>query len=51
MRILAILKTLATHRVTYRFLLVLAGAIGLTSGSEHIGELETLLCSLLTCVP
>lgn len=51
MRILAILKTLATHRVTYRFLLVLAAALGVTSGSEHIGELETLLCSLLACVP
>lgn len=51
MKLLAIVKTLATHRVTYKFLVVLAAAIGLTSGSEHIGELETLLCSLLTCVP
>ncbi|MEE2186353.1 DNA-directed RNA polymerase, partial [Klebsiella pneumoniae] len=25
--------------------------IGLASSAEHIGELETLLCSLLTCVP
>lgn len=51
MRILATLKTIATHRVTYRFLLVLATATGLTSASEHIGELETLLCALLTCLP
>ncbi|WAK44897.1 hypothetical protein pEaSNUABM57_00015 [Erwinia phage pEa_SNUABM_57] len=51
MKLLAIVKTLATHRVTYKFLVVLAAAIGLSSGAEHIGELETLLCSLLTCVP
>lgn len=51
MRILATLKTIATHRVTYRFLLVLAASTGLTSTSESIGELETLLCALLTCLP
>lgn len=51
MRILATLKTIATHRVTYRFLLVVAAATGATSASEHIGELETLLCALLTCLP
>ncbi|AFK13487.1 hypothetical protein [Yersinia phage YpP-G] len=50
MRLLYVLKTLATHRATYKFLVVLAGTIGITSGSEHIGELETLLCSILTCV-
>lgn len=51
MRILAILKTLATHRVTYRFLIVLAGAAGLTLSASDIGGLETLVCTLLTCVP
>lgn len=51
MRLLSVLKTLATHRVTYKFLVVLAASIGLASSAEHIGELETLLCSLLTCVP
>lgn len=51
MRLLTLLKTLATHRVTYKFLVVLAAAIGITHGTEHLGELETLLCSLLTCVP
>ncbi|UUB18480.1 hypothetical protein [Salmonella phage vB_SalS_PC192] len=51
MRLLSVLKTLATHRTTYKFLVVLAAAIGITSSVEHISELETLLCSLLTCVP
>lgn len=51
MRIIAIVKTLATHRVTYKFLAVLAASLGLASGAEHFGELETLLCSLLACVP
>ncbi|QDH48967.1 hypothetical protein vBEcoD226_1 [Escherichia phage vB_Eco_D226] len=51
MRLLSVLKTLATHRVTYKFLAVLAASIGLASSVEHIGELETLLCSLLACVP
>lgn len=50
MRLLSVLKTLATHRATYKFLAVLAASIGLASSAEHIGELETLLCSLLTCV-
>ena len=51
MRLLTVLKTLATHRVVYKFLVVLAASIGLASSAEHIGELETLLCSLLACVP
>ncbi|WGV38279.1 hypothetical protein SWJM03_00003 [Salmonella phage SWJM-03] len=42
---------LLRHRVTWRFLVVLVASIGLASSAEHIGELETLLCSLLTCVP
>ena len=49
MRLVAILKTLATHRITYRFLFVLLGSIGLTSGVQHIGQLEVLLCSVLAC--
>lgn len=48
MRLLTVLKTLATHRVVYKFLVVLAASIGLASSAAHIGELETLLCSLLT---
>ena len=49
MRITAIIKTLATHRVTYRFLVVLLGSLGVTSGVQHIGQLEALLCLVLTC--
>lgn len=49
MRITTIIKTLATHRATYRFLVVLLGALGITSGLEHIGQLEALLCVVLTC--
>lgn len=51
MRLLKILKTLATHRVTYRFLIVLAGATGLALTDADIGGLETLVCTLFTCVP
>jgi hypothetical protein len=51
MKLLAIIKNVATHRLTYRFLVVLAAAIGYTSSAEHIGQLEAVLCALLTCVP
>lgn len=46
---LAIIKTLLTHRVTYRFLFVLGSAIGITSGMEHVSELETIICTILAC--
>lgn len=46
---LRLLLTLMRHRVTYRFLLVLAGAIGLTAVSGDINQLETLVCTVLTC--
>jgi len=44
---LTIIKTLATHKATYRFLFVLGSAFGVTSGLQHIDQLEALLCALL----
>jgi hypothetical protein len=45
-----LLLTLLRHRTTWRFLLVLAGAIGASLVTQQqLGGLETLVCSLLTC--
>lgn len=45
-------KTIAmllTHRVTWRFLLVLAGSLGAASLSQDLVQLETLICSMVSC--
>lgn len=47
---MSILKTLFTHRVTFRFLVVLCGSIGLTAIVLDVSTLESLVCSILTCV-
>lgn len=44
-----LLLTLLRHRVTYRFLLVLAAALGVTTLAGDITQLEALVCSLVTC--
>ena len=44
-----LLLTLLRHRVTYRFLLVLAAALGVTTLTGNITQLEALVCSLVTC--
>lgn len=44
-----LLLTLLRHRVTYRFLLVLAAALGVTTLTGYIAQLEALVCSLVTC--
>ena len=40
----AVLKALATNRATYRFL----AAVLLTAGSQWVGWVETLVCSLVS---
>lgn len=40
---------LLKHRVTYRFLLVLAAALGYSAVSDSLSGMETTLCALLTC--
>lgn len=49
----AVLKALATNRATYRFLAaVLLAAVllaaGVTAGSQWVGWVETLVCSLVS---
>lgn len=44
-----VLLDLLRHRVTWRFLLVLAGAVGAAHLAEQLGGLETLVCSVLSC--
>ena len=44
-----LLLTLLRHRVTYRFLLVLAAALGVTTLTGDITQLEALVCSLVAC--
>lgn len=41
---------LLTHKVTWRFLILLAGALGLASATDNLSTLETLVCSLVACV-
>lgn len=44
-----VLLDLLRHRVTWRFLLVLASAFGAAHLAEQLGGLETLVCSVLGC--
>lgn len=44
----AVLKALATNRATYRFLAAVLLAAGVTAGSQWVGWLETLVCSLVS---
>ncbi|CDM21642.2 conserved hypothetical phage protein [Citrobacter phage CR8] len=46
--VLKVLKTIATNRVTYRFLAAVLLAAGLTAGSEWAGKLETFVCAVVT---
>lgn len=46
--VLKVLKTIATNRVTYRFLAAVLLAAGITAGSEWADKLETLVCSVVT---
>lgn len=45
-----IVLNLLRHRVTYRFLLVLAIALGFSSLDTDLSTLESTVCTLLTCV-
>lgn len=45
-RLLGIIKTLAMHRVTYRFLVVLGSAMGFTLIVQYADQLEAGLCAL-----
>ncbi|CAJ29397.1 gp19.4 protein [Escherichia phage K1F] len=45
----AVLKALATNRATYRFLAAVLLAAGVTTaGSQWVGWVETLICSLVS---
>lgn len=44
-----LLFKLARSRTFWRFLVVLAGAIGASTVTQDLGGLETLICSVLTC--
>lgn len=45
-----LLLNLLKHRVTWKFLLVLLVALGVTSDTQDlIGRLEALLCAVLSC--
>lgn len=46
---LRLLIALLRHRVTWRFLLVLTATIGYAGLTDHIGQLEVALCSILSC--
>lgn len=43
----AVLKALATNRATYRFLAAGVTA-GVTAGSQWVGWVETLVCTLVS---
>jgi hypothetical protein len=44
--LLKVIKALATHRVTYRFLAVLLAALGVTHSEQLSEGLETILCAV-----
>ena len=44
----AVLKALATNRATYRFLAAVLLAAGVTAGSQWVGCVEALVCSLVS---
>lgn len=46
---LSFIIKLLRHRVTWRFLLVLAAALGYASLADQLGGLEATVCALLTC--
>ena len=47
-KIKAVLKALATNRATYRLLTAVLLAAGVTAGSQWVGLVETLVCSLVS---
>lgn len=46
----AVLKALATNRATYRFLAAVLLVAGVTAGSQWVGWVETLVCTLCLSV-
>ena len=46
---MATLLKLLGRRVTWRFLIVAAGAFGLAHYADQLGQLEVLVCSVVTC--
>lgn len=46
---LNLLLTLLKHRVTWRFLLVLAASLGYSAYTGLLTELEAGFCALLSC--
>lgn len=46
----SLLLTLLRHRATWRFLVVLGGALGFASLADPLGDLEVSICSILTCL-
>lgn len=44
-----LLMKLARSRTFWRFLVLLAGALGATAITQDLSGLETLVCSVLTC--
>ncbi|UES35506.1 hypothetical protein eKKP3263_000017 [Enterobacter phage KKP_3263] len=44
----AVLKALATNRATYRFLAAVLLAAVVAAGSQWVGWVETLVCSLVS---
>lgn len=47
---LRLVLTLLKHRVTWRVVMVLLATIGYSCLNEDLSGLETLVCSVLTCV-
>lgn len=44
--LLVIIKTIVTHRATYRFLVVLGSALGSTLIVQYADQLEASLCAM-----
>lgn len=46
-KVLNITITILRHRVTYRFLAVVLGALGVAAATDNAGRIESIVCAIL----
>lgn len=46
-KVLNIIITILRHRVTYRFLAVVLGALGVSAATDNAGRLEAIICAII----
>ncbi|QEG13387.1 hypothetical protein NAHI_52 [Klebsiella phage vB_KpnP_NahiliMali] len=46
-KVLNITITILRHRVTYRFLAVVLGALGVAAATDNAGRVEAIVCAII----